>query len=156
MIEFAIVGLIVAMIVVAVIARWSRTAQPIYLRRLHAGVNNKAEWMAPDDVVRAVETDYLDAQCWMADALLAGYIRFVKEAPQYFTGSYLKQQLHIADQQLRGRGPRFIGVLRAHHYIRVRYFSDDGQTCYLVDLQTERRMATYDYWQLRRLHTQDL
>lgn len=158
MFEFAIIGLIIA--IIAVLAYSQRRRRVWYwsgsLQRLHAGVNNKAEWMAPEDVLQHVETDYLTAQRWMADALLAGYVRFINEAPLYFTGSYLKRELHNAQLQMKKPGPRLIGILRAHHRIHVRHFSDDGLTCFVLDHQTERRMATYDYWQLRRLHTQDL
>jgi hypothetical protein len=49
-----------------------------------------------------------------------------------------------------------VGVLRAHHQISVRRFSDDGLSCLLIDRQSERRMATYDYWTKQRIHTQDL
>ncbi len=156
MLEFAIIVLIIAMIAAVIVSRRQRSVLPVSLRRLHAGVSNKAEWMASDDVRHRVETDYLEAQRWMSEALLAGYIRFMNEAGAYFTGSYLKREQRNADVQLRKSGPRLIGILRAHHHIRVRHFSDDGLTCYVVDQQTERRMATYDYWQLRRLHTQDL
>jgi len=156
MLEFAIIGLMIAIIAVVAIGRRKRVAWPGNLRRLHAGVNDKAEWMASDDVLQRVESDYLQAQRWMSEALLAGYTRFMSEAPNYFAGSYLKREQHNASIQIRKRGPRLIGVLRAHHHIRIRHFSDDGLTCYVVDQQTERRMATYDYWQLRRLHTQDL
>lgn len=34
------------------------------LRRIHAGVSHKAEWIAPDDVVRQVSSDYLSAVGW--------------------------------------------------------------------------------------------
>jgi hypothetical protein len=157
MFEFAIIGLIVALIAVLVYAQRRRTRNwPGNLRRLHAGVNNKAEWMAPEDVIQRVELDYLNAQRWMADALLAGYVRFMNEAPLYLTGSYLKREQQNALIQMKKRGPRLIGILRAHHHVHIRHFSDDALTCYVLDEQTERRMATYDYWQLRRLHTQDL
>lgn len=112
--------------------------------------------MASDDVVQRIESDYLEAQRWMSEALLTGYVRFMHEAPTYFTGGYLKREQHSAGIQMRKSGPRLIGILRAHHHVHVRHFSEDGLSCYVVDQQTERRMATYDYWQLRRLHTQDL
>ncbi len=156
MFQVTVVGFLVTIIVLAIIIRGRRDDWPGHLRRLHAGVTNKAEWMASDDIIQRVENDYLLAQRWMSDALLVGYVRFLREAPRYFSGNYLKHQQHSAMTQIRKRGPRLIGVLRAHHRIRVRYFSDDGLTCYVVDHQTERRMATYDYWQLRRLHTQSL
>jgi hypothetical protein len=156
MLEFAIIALIIAIIAVIAIGRRKRVLWPGKLQRLHAGVNDKAEWMASDDVLQCVESDYLQAQRWMSEALLAGYVRFMNEAPTYFSGDYLKREQHNARVQMRKTGPRLIGVLRAHHHIRIRHFSDDGLSCYVLDQQTERRMATYDYWHLRRLHTQDL
>src|SRR5437879_1609937 len=140
MLEFAIIGVIIAMIAVVAIRGRMRVTWPGTLRRLHAGVNDKAEWMASDDVVQRVEADYLAAQRWMSEALLAGYVRFRHEAPTYFTGSYLQREQHSADVQLRKSGPRLIGILRAHHHIHVRHFSDDALSCYVVDQQTERRM----------------
>jgi hypothetical protein len=156
MVEFAIVALIVAIIGISVVIRRTRTGWPGNLHRLHAGVHNKAEWMAPDDIIHNVEMDYLSAHRWMAEALSTGYIRFLREAPLYFTGNYLKTQLHNANTQLRKRGPRLLGILQAHHYIHVRHFSDDGLSCYVVDHQTRRRMITFDYWKMRKLHSQDL
>src|SRR5262245_50935552 len=115
MFEYAIICLIVALIAVLVYTRRRRAWHwPGSLRRLHAGVNNKAEWMAPDDVIHRVETDYLNAQRWMADALLAGYVRFMNEAPQYLTGSYLKREQQNALLHMKKNGPRLIGILRAH------------------------------------------
>ncbi len=156
MVEFVIVTLVVAILILSVIARRKRTRWPGTLHRLHAGVHNKAEWMAPEEIVRDVESDFLAAQRWMADSLTSGYVRFLREAPQYLTGNYLKSELNNAGTQVRKHGPRLLGVLQAHHYLQVRYFSDDGLACYVVDHQTRRRMITYDLWKMHRLHAQDL
>ncbi len=160
MTEPIVVVLIVALVLLIVLIRRRSPYRPVQwsdsLRRLHAGVSQKAEWMASNDVLQAVEDDYLAAQQWMAESLLAGYLRFLREAPTYLTGSYLAEQQKLIQLQLRKRGPRLTGIIRAHHCVRVRHFSDDGLSCYVVDHQTERRMATYDYWQRRRVHTQDL
>ncbi len=156
MVEFAIVGVIVVVVIITIMARRRVVPWSSNLQRLHAGVKNKAEWMAPDNVIQAVETDYLAAQRWMSESLMSGYLRFLREGPTYLAGNFLKEQQHNTKLQMRKRGPRMIGILRAHHNVRVRHFSDDGLMCYVVDHQTERRMATYDYWQFRRLHTQDL
>src|SRR5437762_11108956 len=101
MIEFAVIGLIIAIIVVVAIGRRKHAFWPGSLRRLHAGVSDKAEWMASDDVLQRVEADYLEAQRWMSEALLSGYARFSTEAPSYFAGSYLKREQHNAGIQSR-------------------------------------------------------
>src|SRR5258706_825847 len=157
MMETALISTIIVMIMIVAFSRRRRASVwATDLKRLHPGVSGKAEWMAPDDIVRSVELDYMEAQRWMTEVLLSGYTRYIREASDYFIGNYLKAQQRHAVLQMRKRGPRLIGILRAHHYVRVRHFSDDGLSCLLVDHQTERRMATYDYWHLRRLHTQDL
>src|SRR5438105_346509 len=157
MAETVLVAVVASIILIALVAR-RRTAWPGNLRRLHAGVRNRAEWMAPDEVVHAVEADYLAAHNWTADAVLSGYTRFLAEAPQYYTGNYLKRQRKIVSQHMQSlkSGVRFIGVLRSLHRLRVRHFSDDGLSCYIVDYQTKRRMLTYEYWQLHRVHAQVL
>ena len=38
------------------------------LKRLYAGVANKAEWMAPDEVVEQVRRDYLRIVAWLDSA----------------------------------------------------------------------------------------
>jgi len=156
--EVALVILIVGVIVVGVIARRRRGTWPGALQRLHPGVAQRAEWMAPDDIVKGVETDYLAAQRWMVDASMAGYARFLSEAPTYFAGSYLKRQQKIVGLLMQGSKPcvRFIGILQAQHEIYVRHFSDDGLSCYLLDDQTARKMLTYEYWHARCVNSQSL
>ena len=151
-----IVAVVLCVILAKVFTTRRRKHWPDSLQRLHAGVTQKAEWMASDETVNAVERDYLAAQYWMAESLLAGYVYFLREAPLYLSGKLLKDQQKHVQQHLQRRGPRLVGILRAHHEIRVRHFSDDGLTCYVVDQQKEQRMATYDYWQHQRIHTQDL
>jgi len=158
MIEVALVILIVGVIVGSVIARRRRAAWPGALQRRHPGVAQRAEWMAPDEIVRNVEADYLAAQRWMGEASLAGYARFLNEAPAYLVGSYLKRQQKIVSLLMQGSKPRvrFVGVLQARHELHVRHFSDDGLSCYLLDCQTARKMITYEYWHARRINSQNL
>jgi len=153
---FAIVGVFFVIVLLMMIARRRAAPWSGNLQRLHAGVKNKAEWMAPDNVVQTVEADYLAAQRWMSEVLMHGYERFLRDGPRYLSGVFLKEQQHNTNLQMNKRSPRLIGVLRAHHNVRVRHFSDDGLSCYVVDHQTERRMATYECKQFRRLHTQEL
>ena len=158
MIEFALIGLVVTVVLVVMIARRSRGRWPSDLRRLHPGVALKAAWMAPDVVIHAVEGDYVHAQRWIAETMLAGYAKFSDEAPRYFTGTYIKREQKLAAAHLKSnpRGQRYIGVLRCDHKIRIRHFSDDGLECYLLDRQTHRVVVTYDYPCLRPLGTQAL
>jgi len=157
-IEVALVILIVGVIVVSIIAGRRRGAWPGALQRLHPGVAQRAEWMAPDDIVRGVEADYLAAQRWMVEASMAGYARFLSEAPDHFAGSYLKRQQKIVSLLMQGGKPRvrFIGILQAQHELHVRHFSDDGLSCYLLDGQTARKMITYEYWHARCVTSQSL
>jgi hypothetical protein len=150
------VTLLLCVVLVVAILKTRRKSPAHPLRRLHAGVMNKAEWMAEDRVVDAVITDYLDAHHWMAEALFSGYVRFLHEAPLYLSGTFLKQQHDSVKTKIQQRSPRLIGVLRAHHHVRVRHFAEDGLSCLVIDSQSEQRMATYDYWEHQRLHTQDL
>ncbi len=154
--EMALVAIVIVLIVVVCLSRRRSRQMDIPLQRLYPGVVNKAEWMASETVVHSIEADYLSAQAWIVDALLCDYMAYLRDLPHYFQGDCLRDQERLAKLQMRKRGPRLIGILRANHRVQVRRFSDDGQTCYLLDHQTERRMATYDYWSKRRLHTQDL
>lgn len=156
MLELVIICIVVLLIVFSLLSHRRRVAWPGTLHRIHAGVIHRAEWMAPEEILRIVEDHYLIAQQWSAGALFVGYIKFLREAPRYFSGNYLKRQTKIADAQVKSlrSGVRFVGVLRAKHRIRVRHFSDDGLSCYLVDHQSVRLMVTYEYWQRRELHTQ--
>src|SRR4051794_27765518 len=120
--ELALVGTIVAIIAIVVLSRHrQKSTWTDNMQRLHPGVSGKAEWMASEDVVRRVERDYTAAQRWMTEVLLSGYTRYIREAPHYLTGNFLKTQQRQAIIQMRKDGPRIIGVLRSHHYVRVRY-----------------------------------
>jgi hypothetical protein len=156
MLELVIISVVILLIVMSMLAQRRRVAWPGTLHRVHAGVIHRAEWIAPVEILRIVEDHYLTAQQWSASALFEGYIKFLREAPYYFSGNYLKRQTKVADAQVKAlrSGVRFVGILRTKHRIRVRHFSDDGLTCYLVDHQPVRLMVTYEYWQRRELHTQ--
>jgi hypothetical protein len=126
------------------------------LRRVHAGVAGKAEWMAPENVVEAVSRDYLAAMRWLQESVLGHWTHQWSTAPSFLSGAYLRRyQAILMDYRARG-APRCVGVLRADHHIDVRHFSEDGQQCLVIDHQAGRRMATYDSRTLERLHTQDL
>jgi hypothetical protein len=124
--------------------------------RVHAGVANKAEWMAPDDVVNAVREDYLAMTRWLQDSMAHDWAKQWSAAPLYLSGVQLKRHQEILKHYRLGKAPRYNGVLRCLHQVEVRHFSEDGERCLVVDRQTSRRMATYDYWTQTRLTTQDL
>jgi hypothetical protein len=107
------------------------------LRRLHAGVAQQAEWMAPDDVVEQVRRDYLHTVEWLESAPFLDHPRH--RAPEYLTGDYLRRY-----HRLISIPARFTGVLIAQHGILVRRFSDDGMQCLVIDCQTQRQILTYD------------
>src|SRR5436190_8915358 len=96
------------------------------LRRLHAGVARRAEWMAPDDVVEQVRRDYLHIIEWLESAPFLDHPRH--RAPDYLTGDYLRRY-----HRLTSIPARFTGVLIAQHTILVRRFSEDGMRCLVID-----------------------
>lgn len=109
------------------------------LRRIHAGVSHKAEWIAPDDVVRQVNSDYLSAVGWLAGATIGEQTHC---APQYLTGRFLTRFQTIINYHSSPRRPHFIGIMTARHHLQVRHFSADGCRCIVVDCQTERRLES--------------
>ena len=113
-------------------APWGRK-----LRRLHAGVAQKAEWIAPDDVVEQVRHDYRHIVEWLESAPFLDHPRH--HASEYLTENYLRRY-----HRLTSTPARFTGVLIAKHTILVRRFSDDGMECLVIDCQTERQILTYD------------
>jgi len=154
--EIDLVAIVIALVYVACVMARRRTTETLPLQRLHSGVAGRAEWTAPHQTLQRVEADYLAAQQWALETLLTSHSLYLRELPRYFAGQALAEQAHIIAGTLRRRGPRLVGALRAHHQVQVRRFAEDGLSCCLLDHQSERRMATYDYWTKRRLHTQDL
>lgn len=126
------------------------------MRRVKAGVAQKHEWMAPDEVVDKVRSDYLTATRWLGDNVLSSWQQQWMLAPYYMSGLFLKRFQTLVTQYRAGRMPRAVGVLRADHAVAVRSFSEDGERCVVVDRQTLRRMATYESRTHARVMTQDL
>ncbi|MBC7870963.1 MAG: hypothetical protein H7Y09_09010, partial [Chitinophagaceae bacterium] len=124
--------------------------------RVHAGVANKEEWMAPEEVVNAVREDYLAITRWLQESMGHDWAQQWAAAPLYLSGVCLKRHQEILKHYRLGKFPRYKGVLRCLHQVEVRHFSEEGERCLVVDRQTSRRMATYDYWTQTRLTTQDL
>jgi hypothetical protein len=119
------------------------------LRRLHAGAAQRAEWMAPDDVVEQVRCDYLRVIEWLESSPFMDHP--LHRAPDYLTGDYLRRY-----QRLMHMPARFTGILIARHTILVRRFSEDGLQCLVVDCQSKRQMLTYDERDAILLHSQQL
>jgi hypothetical protein len=153
-ITWALLIVIVAVVVIMSMSSRGQVPWGSKMRRIHAGVAHKAEWMAPDEVVSQVSSDYLVAVGWMHDTMLSPRIQQLKSATHHLSGTFLKQHQHRLMQPVRF--PPVIGVLRADHHLSVRRFSEDGETCLVVDHQTQRRMATYDARTHARILTQDL
>jgi hypothetical protein len=126
------------------------------LRRINAGVAHRAEWMAPEKIVEAVRSDYLAAMRWLPESMLYDWSQQWSAAPEYLSGLYLKRHQEILQRYHAGQLLQYVGVMRCVHQVEVRQFSDDGERCLLIDQQTSRRMATYDYWTQQRLNTQDI
>lgn len=154
--DIDLVAIVIALVYVACVTARRRGTPSPSLERLHPGVAHRAEWIAPRETLARVEADYLAAQQWALETLLTDHLTYLRELPRYFCGKALTEQIRSIAGTLQRPGPRLVGALRAHHQIQVRRFSEDGLSCCLLDHQSERRMATYDYWTKRRLHTQDL
>ena len=126
------------------------------MRRVNAAAVNKAEWMAPDEVVQQVKRNYLDAINWLHDSMFSSWTQQWSGAAGYLIGAHLKRHQQVL---LRGRAARvseIAGVMRCDHVLEVRHFGENGDQCLIVDYQTGRRMATYNRDTHERLHTQDL
>jgi hypothetical protein len=112
--------------------------------------------MTPDTVLFQVRSDYLGALQWLHDSALKVWSHQLTYAPLYLSGSFLQRHQRALKQMAGSPAPHCIGILRADHQVDVRYFSEDGEHCLVIDHQTQRRMATYDLESRTRLHTQDL
>ncbi len=125
------------------------------LVRLNPGAGNRAEWMAPPEVVRAVKRDYLATQSWLAECsnnwgLLAA------ELDRHAAGAYHQRQRLALAQLVQSPGPRLSAAFTASHRLGVRHFSSDGLNCLVIDHQSERRVTTTGYWTGRVIHRQRL
>ncbi len=112
------------------------------MRRVKSGVSRDAEWMAPDDVVSRVQSDYLTAMQWLPESVLRSWSEQWNDANLYFSGRCLERHLAILKRYRLSQSARFEGVMRCHHHLSVRHFSDDGERCLVIDHQTGRRIQT--------------
>lgn len=127
-----------------------------HMKRLNAGAVNRAEWIAPNPIIENVKRDYLSFYDYATQTLPQGWLAYMRDLNQYMTDDLLREQRHSLSIRLQNDRGRIFDILRANHHIEVRNFSSDGLTCILIDSQTECRLATYDYWNGNRLHTQDV
>lgn len=112
--------------------------------------------MAPNPVLERVRDDYLEAMDWLHNCMTLDRAQRWVVAPIYLEGGYLKRFQRIINYYQSTGQTQTYGVLRATHEVNVRYFSENGERCLVVDTQAQRRMATYDLETGERLHTQDL
>ncbi len=115
------------------------------LERLNPGAGKRAEWMAPNHVVRAVKHDFLSTQNWLEECA-ADWGLLARELERHAAGAYLKRQRAALGLLAQTRGPRLAAVLDADHQLQVRHFSSDGLRCLLIDRQTRRAVSTRHYW----------
>ncbi len=125
------------------------------LRRMNAGSPTQAEWLAPDTVLEQVREDYKRATRWLQDVALQGYDVQLADADSYLTGTMLADHTERINRYRTNPKP-LCGVLRADHVVGVRHFSADGERCVVVDVQVERRMATYHRATGERVGTQHM
>jgi len=128
---------------------WSK-----HLKRVHAGTAAHGEWLAPEAVLEQVKVHYRETIHWLQD-IASDPGNTIENAADYLSGDMLRR----FERQIQYRQTTplfFVGVLRADHEIDVRYFSSDGQSCLVVDHQTEQRIATYDAETHHRILTQDM
>jgi|SRR5579859_1942160 len=125
------------------------------LVRLNPGAGDRAEWMAPAEVVRVVKRDYLATQSWLAECA-HNWGMLATELDQHAAGAYLQRQRSALAQLVQSPGPRFASTITASHLLGVRHFSADGLRCLLIDRQTERFVTTTGYWSGRLVLRQRL
>lgn len=152
------VFILIVLVVILIVSLRGRKAIPWSqkLKRLHPGSAQKAEWMAPNDVVRQVSADYLDGMAWLRESVLLRPVQQMADSPLHLTGNYLERYQSLVQHSTIAKAPRLMGVLYAEHMVEVRQFSEDGLRCLVIDLQRSRRMMTYDCERREVLHVQDL
>ncbi len=126
------------------------------MRRLNAGTIDQAEWMAPDDVILRVQADYLETMDWLVTSQSVAWAEQWAKSSTYFSGNFLRQHQNLLRRLNTSKPARYAAILRCAHNVTVRHFSEDGETCFVIDHQTECRMAMYHVASGERINTQDL
>lgn len=123
---------------------------------MRVGRDPAFEWTASGPVVTQVEQHYRDALAALSDSALMPVSRSAGVMRQHMAEPLYTRQLRRLMGESAARSRRFVGVLHAQHDVRVRHFSDRGETCIVVDYQSRRRVITYDHATARRVHVQTL
>lgn len=126
------------------------------LKRVNAGVAQRAEWIAPSYVLMCVRSDYLGAMNWLQASGFHTWDEQSEHAPGHLSGPCLERHLEILKRQHTSPPNRYTGMLHCHHDVQVRHFSEDGTRCLLLDHQSDRRIETFDTKDGKHLTTQAL
>jgi hypothetical protein len=126
------------------------------MRRLNHGAMDQEEWMAPDDVITKVKDDFIEAMDWLSETQSMTMLDRWSKSANYFSGEYLKNYKALNQMHLFKVPFKHLSILRCVHSPTVRHFSQDGETCFIIDHQTETRMALYDANTGERINTQHL
>lgn len=104
------------------------------------------ETSAPDYVTQQVRNDYLMAMRWLRESAFHDWSDQWNAAPAFLEGYHLHRHLKILQHYRQTGFPHYRDVVHADHRVEVRHFADDGERCLVVDHQTHRMIATFDYW----------
>lgn len=149
-------AIIVGMILLVISSTASVVPWLDSMTRENPGTRDRAEWIAPVDVIEAVTVDYISFYTYAAERLRQGWVAYGRDLNHYLTEDMLTEQRESISMRLQSDRGRVLDVLRADHDIQVRNFSGDGLRCVVIDHRSDQRLATYDYWRGSRLHTQDM
>lgn len=116
------------------------------LRRASISLQRPIEITAPDYVVQQVRNDYLMAMRWLKESAFHDWSDQWYAAPAFLEGYHLQRHLKILSHYRQVGFPPYRDILHANHALEVRQFADDGERCLVVDHQTHRSIATFDYW----------
>lgn len=127
------------------------------MRRVAENPAAVIDWMAPAEVVEDVIAQYLHAIRWLyeCERLYSPQVLINGAAKVAIEDFLLDMRIGLM-QRSSGKADMVYGVLRADHRVEICGFNAVGDTCYLIDHQTDRRMATYRRTTHERIHTQNL
>lgn len=126
------------------------------LRWVGSDVRRQMEITAPDYVMQQVRNDYLMTMRWLRESAFHDWSDQWYAAPAYLEGYHLQRHLKILNHHRQSGFPQYRDVLHADHAVEVRHFADDGERCLVIDHQTHRIIATFDYWTFEPCVTQSL
>lgn len=126
------------------------------LRRRSHEPDIEPEWIAPDQIIQRICDDYLVASEWLNGSALEPWSKQWALASVFLAGIQLQRHQKILTRLRTGRISRFVGIMACTHELDVRYFSEDGERCLVIDRQYHRRITTYDVQKYVALQTQDM